>query len=82
MSVEQTISDVIALEKALNLYGAQVVSSGLEAEIPIEDIGHRFLAVVRDEEEAREFEHLLENLPIDHVKEVRIGDLRFYFEGE
>ena len=76
------MNEAIALEKAINLFGVHIVSSGLEAEIPIEDIGARFLAVVTNEEEAREFEHLLEKLPIDHVREVRIGDSRFYFEGE
>lgn len=33
------MNEAIALEKALNLYGSQIVSAGLEAEIPIEDIG-------------------------------------------
>ena len=76
------LTEVVTLERLLNLYGSQIVSAGLEAEIPIEEIGHRFLAVVTDEEEAKEFEQLLEKLPIDRVKEVRIGELRFYFEGE
>mgnify|MGYP000595533688 CR=1 FL=1 len=76
------MNEAIALEKMLNLFGSQIVSAGLEAEIPIEDIGHRFLAVVTDEEDAGELEQLLEQIHIDHVKEVKIGEVKFYFKGE
>ena len=75
------MNEAIALEKLLNLYGSQIVSAGLEAEIPLEDIGHRFLAVVADEEDAKELEYQIEQLQIDHVKEIQIGDVKFYFDG-
>ena len=76
------MTDAAVLEKLLNLFGSQIVSAGLEAEIPIEDIRHRFLAVVTDEEDAGELEQLLEQIHIDHVKEVKIGEVKFYFKGE
>ena len=75
------LTEVVTLERFLNLYGSQIVSAGLEVEIPIEE-GHRFLAVVENEEDARELEYQLEQLQIDHVKEVQIGDVKFYFDGE
>ena len=74
--------DAITIEKLLNKHGQQVVSAGLEAEIPIEDIGYRFLAVVEGEEDDMALDHLCEQLQIDHVKEVRIGDAKFYFDGK
>ena len=75
------LTEVVTLERLLNLFGSQVVAAGLEAEIPIEDIGHRFLAVVADEEDAKELEYQIEQLQIDHVKEIQIGDVKFYFDG-
>ena len=76
------MNEAIALEKLLNLYGSQIVSAGLEAEIPLEDIGHRFLAVVEDEKDSRELEYQLEQLQIGHVKEIQISEVKFYFDGE
>ena len=76
------LTEVVTLERLLNLFGSQVVAAGLEAEIPLEDIGHRFLAVVEDEKDSRELEYQLEQLQIGHVKEIQISEVKFYFDGE
>lgn len=75
------MTDTIALEKALNLYGFQVVSAGLEAEIPPEDIGRCLLAVMEGEQDSEEFDQFIEQSKIDHIKEVRIGETKFIFDG-
>lgn len=45
----------MCLEKALNLYGQLIVSAGLEAKIPSDEIGPRFLGIVANKSDWLDF---------------------------
>jgi len=73
----------LCLKKALNLYGHLIVSAGLEAKIPPDEIGTLFLGIVANKSDWLDFKASFgDKLKEGKTVEVRMGDVQYFFEGD